>query len=110
MGAGAATEKGTVAVLVPPGLVTVTLPAVAPGGTTAVRDKSDTTVKDVATVPLKLTAVAPVKPLPVRVTVAPAKAGDGEIRLIAGRLEPAMPRTTLSSPVVSAPLVYSPRR
>jgi hypothetical protein len=57
---------------VPLGVVTVmsTVPAV-PAGATAVNAVSDSTVKLVAAVVPKLTADAPVKPLPVTVTVVP---------------------------------------
>ena len=48
-------------VSVPVGVVTVTRPLVAPPGTVAVRNVSETTV-NAAGVPLKETAVAPVKP------------------------------------------------
>jgi hypothetical protein len=44
-------------VSVPPGVVTVMLPVVAPAGTTAVTYVSETTVNVVASVPLKETAV-----------------------------------------------------
>ena len=47
-------------VTVPPGVVTVTVPLVAPFGTLAVICPSDVTVKS-AEVPLNLTEVAPVK-------------------------------------------------
>jgi len=57
-------------VAVPPGVVTEIVPAVTPAGTVAVMDVADTTV-NVAAVPLKATAVAPVRFVPVIVTVAP---------------------------------------
>jgi hypothetical protein len=58
--------------LVPLGVVTVTsrVPAV-PKGATALMAVSDRTVKSAAGVPPKLTALAPVKPLPVMTTVLP---------------------------------------
>nr|GFB65497.1 hypothetical protein [Tanacetum cinerariifolium] len=52
-------------------IVTVTLPVVAPMGTVAVRVVALTTLK-VAAVPLKLTAVAPPRLVPVSVTLVPA--------------------------------------
>jgi len=54
----------------PPGVVTEILPDVA-APTTAVMLVAETTVKDVAAVPPKLTAVAPVKLVPVMVIVVP---------------------------------------
>jgi hypothetical protein len=68
---------------VPPGVVTDIVP-VAPFPTTAVMLVALTTVKEVAAVPPKLTAVAPVKLVPVMVTVSPAAADDGVNELIAG--------------------------
>ena len=69
------TGAGTVTVnarplLIPPGVVTVTLPVVAPAGTVAVIWLPEFTVK-LAAVPLKLTAVAPVRLVPVRMTEVP---------------------------------------
>ena len=57
-------------VIVPPGVVTDTLPDV-PDATTAVMLVAETTLKELATVPPKLTAVAPVKFVPVMVTDVP---------------------------------------
>lgn len=57
---------------------------------TAVIDVALTTLNDAAGVPLKLTAVAPVKLVPVRVTVAPI--GDGFVVapvIVGARLKPA---------------------
>lgn len=48
--------------VLPPEVVTVTLPEVAPDGTVAVISVAETAV-NVAEVPLKFTAVAPVKPV-----------------------------------------------
>src|SRR5277367_4671064 len=56
--------------VLPPEVVTVTLPEVAPAGTVVVISVAETTVK-AADVPLKLTAVAPVKPLPRILTFVP---------------------------------------
>jgi len=60
-------------VAVPPRVVTLTLPEV-PIPTTAVIVFASTTVNDVAAVPPKLTAVAPVSLVPVMVTVVPLPA------------------------------------
>jgi len=65
---------------VPFGVVMLTLP-VAPTATTAVMVLESTTVNDAAATPPKLTAVAPVKFVPVMVTLvpAPALAGMNEV-------------------------------
>ena len=62
--------------IVPPGVVTTTLPVV-PLATTAVMLVADTTVNEEAGVPPKLTAVAPLKLVPVIVTVVPVAAFVG---------------------------------
>lgn len=67
----------------PPGVVTDTLPLV-PVDTTASICVSDTTVYDVAVVPPNVTAVAPVKPVPVSVTVVPCPAATGKKLLNVG--------------------------
>ena len=54
-------------VAVPPGVVTLIGPVVTPAGAFAVMEVAFTTVK-LAVLPLNLTAVAPVKLVPVRVT------------------------------------------
>src|SRR5437588_3317628 len=69
-GAGGVTAKAVGLEALPPGLVTVMAPLVAPAGTLAVTEVSEPTVK-VAVIPLKATLVVPVKPEPVRVTGAP---------------------------------------
>jgi hypothetical protein len=68
---------------VPPGVVTLTFPEV-PAAITAVMLVAETTVKEVAAVPPKLTAVAPVKLVPVKVTVAPVAALVGVNEVIVG--------------------------
>ena len=73
---GPATNVNPAWVAVPPGVVTLTFPD-APEPNTAVIVVAFTTVNDVAAVPPKLTAVAPVKLLPVIVTVAPGPAEFG---------------------------------
>ena len=60
---------------VPPGVVTVTSTVPVPAGLSAVIVVSLTTVKFVAAVVPKSTAVAPVKPVPVIVTDVPPAAG-----------------------------------
>jgi hypothetical protein len=68
---------------VPLGVVTLTFPEV-PAATTAVMLVAETTVKEVAAVPPKLTAVAPVKSVPVTVTVVPLAALVGVKEVIVG--------------------------
>ena len=73
--------------LVPYGVVTVTTTVPAdPAGAPAVIEVSETTVKLVAAVPPKCTAVAPVRLVPVIVTEVPPAVGPeaGEIALTAG--------------------------
>ena len=60
---------------VPPGVVTVTSTVPVPAGLSAVITVSLTTVKFVAGFVPKSTAVAPVKPVPVIVTMVPPAAG-----------------------------------
>jgi len=57
-------RKMTLLVRVPVGVVTTTLPVVAPIGTTAVMYVSERTVKLVAVTPLNVTDVVPVSPCP----------------------------------------------
>ena len=64
------TVKLAALVAIPPGVVTDTLPDVAPAGTVATICLADLTVKD-APVPLNRTAVAPVRFVPVIVTDVP---------------------------------------
>src|SRR5690242_12080561 len=63
---------------VPAGVVTAIGPVVAPVGTVAVIGVAELTV-NVAGLPLEVTAVAPVKPLPVRVTAVAERVGPGEV-------------------------------
>jgi len=92
----------------PPGVVTDTLPVV-PLATTAVICVALFTTKDVALVPPKVTAVAPVKLVPVMVTVAPAAADVGENDVIVGagiKVKPArVPVWLLELVTVTLPLV-----
>ena len=73
-------------VAVPPGVVTDTAPVV-PFATIAVIVVGDSTVKLVAAVPPKLTAVALVKLVPVIVTVSPVVAMVGVKELTVGEPE-----------------------
>jgi hypothetical protein len=71
IGANATTVNEEVLTAVPPGVTTLTVPLVAPAGTDAVIEVELTTLNDVTDVPLNFTAVAPVKFVPVIVTVVP---------------------------------------
>src|SRR5205823_1348802 len=62
---------------VPPAVVTLILPVVAPAVTVALMVVAEITVK-VAAVPLKLTDVAPVKLEPEMVMIAPTLPNEGE--------------------------------
>jgi hypothetical protein len=77
------TVNGLALVAVPLGVVTWMVPVVAPIGTVAVISVSEPTVK-VALTPLKLTAVAPVKPVPLILTLVPTGADPGEKDVIVG--------------------------
>jgi hypothetical protein len=83
-------------VATPPGVVTETLPD-APPATTAVIVVAFTTLNEEADVPPKLTAVAPVKLVPVMVTVVPdpALVGAKEVMLGAGITVKFVPETTV---------------
>lgn len=70
-------------VAVPEGVVTEMAPVVAPVGTVVLIWLSETTV-NVAGVALNLTAVAPVKAVPVMVTAIPGDPDVGENEVIAG--------------------------
>ena len=67
----------------PPGVVRLTVPEV-PVATNAVMLVALTTLNEVAAVPPKLTAEAPVKLVPVMVTVAPVPADAGVKEVIVG--------------------------
>ena len=58
-------------VAVPPGVVTLIGPVVAIAGTVAVSVVDSNTLKLIALAPLNITAVAPVKSVPVMVTLVP---------------------------------------
>src|SRR5207244_2226465 len=70
-------------VAVPPGVVTRIGPVVAPAGTSARIEVAESTMKPALTV-LKVTAVAPVKLVPVIVTIVPAGPLVGEKLVIVG--------------------------
>ena len=76
-------------VAVPPGVVTLIVPVVAPAGTVAVIWVSLFTAK-AAVVPLNFTAVAPLRLLPVMVTLVPTGplVGANELRVGAGVVVP----------------------
>ena len=80
-GGGIYTNPGSETV--PPAVVTVTFPD-DPVPTSAVMVVGETTVKYAAGVPPKLTAVAPVKFVPVRVMVVPEIADVGKKDVIVG--------------------------
>ena len=69
---------------VPFGVVTVIAPEAPDAVGAAVMPVAETTVKDAAGTPPKLTAVAPVKFVPLIVTTSPAPATDGVNEVIAG--------------------------
>jgi hypothetical protein len=71
---------------VPPAVVTRTSTVPVPAGAVAVIEVSLVTVKPVAGVGPKFTAVAPVNPVPVRVTVVPPAVGPaiGEMPVTTG--------------------------
>src|SRR5665213_2235035 len=86
---GAATQVNTSAgdvVEVPPTVVTVRSPVPVPAGAVAVTWVSDTTVNVVAGIEPNVTAVTPVKPEPVTVTLVPPAMGPlvGLIAVIVG--------------------------
>ena len=83
VGAGAVTEKLLPLVAVPPPVVTVMGPDVAPAGTVALICVSELTVK-LAEVPLNVTALAPVKAVPLIATDIPTGPLAGENELIEG--------------------------
>ena len=79
---GIGTKLNPAKIAVPNGVVIEILP-VAPVPTIAVILVDDTTIKEEAGIPPKLTVVAPVKFTPVIVTVVPATAVDGLMEEIA---------------------------
>ena len=89
VGAGLATVKLALLVAVPPGVVRLIGPLEAPAGTVAVIWLSLLTEK-AAVVPLNFTAVAPVRLLPLRVTLVPAGplVGANDVSVGAGVVVP----------------------
>jgi hypothetical protein len=82
---GTATVNGVGDEAVPPAPVTVTAPVVAPVGTCAVIELPFAATANVGSeMPPKATDVAPVKPLPLMVTVAPTGAAVGATEVTAG--------------------------
>jgi hypothetical protein len=73
-------------VAVPPGVVTLIVPEVAPLGTVAVIEAAELTVK-LAPMPLNETVVAPVKLVPLTLTLVPTGPLVGEKLVMAGGLE-----------------------
>ena len=86
-GGGASTVNVLALVAVPPGVVTRSSPVVAPAGTGARMVVAESTVKLVALTPLNVTAVAPVKFVPVIVTVLPTGPLVGVKPVIVGAFE-----------------------
>jgi len=89
---GAVTVKSLALSAKPSGVVTLILPVVAPPGTVVLIWVSETTIK-VAGVPLKATAVAPMKFVPVMVTAVPTGPLDGVNEVIVGGVAPDPPFT-----------------
>src|SRR5439155_12941122 len=85
VGAGI-TVKALALVAVPPGVVTLMGPVVAPAGTVAAIEVGEVTVKLTALVPLNFTAVVPVKAVPLIVTVLPTGPLVGVKLVIVGGL------------------------
>jgi hypothetical protein len=78
VGAGTVTVKSDALVAVPPGVVTAIGPVVAPTGTVAVACVAEVTENDVALVPWKVTAEAPLRSVPVIATLVPTGPLGGE--------------------------------
>jgi hypothetical protein len=83
----AVTVKLVALAAVPPGVVTLIVPLVAPVGTTAVICVAESTVKLVAAVRLNVTSVAPVRFVPVMTTVVPTGPLIGTNETIVGAVE-----------------------
>jgi hypothetical protein len=84
VGAGlGVTLKLAALVTLPPGVVTETVPLVAPAGTVAVICVAESTLKLAAT-PLKRIALAPLRPVPVSFTLVPTGPEAGSIPVRAG--------------------------
>ncbi len=74
------TTKFTLLVTVPPGVVTLTGPVVAPAGTVVVISVEET-ISNVATVPLKVTLVAPATFVPRMMTGVPTAPEVGSVSM-----------------------------
>src|SRR5436190_1161171 len=83
MAGGGTTVKLFALVVVPPGVFTLIGPVVAPTGTASPTRRSSDLVK-LAVLPLKVTAVAPVKPVPLIVTLVPTRPLMGVKLVMAG--------------------------
>jgi hypothetical protein len=97
--AGGEMKANPASVASPPGVVTEALPEV-PLATTTVMVVGETTLNEAAAVPPKLTAVAPVKFIPVMVTVAPLAALVGVNEEMAGGGMKSNPASVASPPGV----------
>ena len=91
------TVKIAALVAVPPGVVTEIVPVVAPVGTVAVTEVA-VLVENVAAKPLNLTAVTPVRLVPVMVTLCPTCPVVGENDVIVGT-----PATVKAKALVAGP-------
>jgi len=87
----AGTVKLAVLDAVPPAVVTEIGPVVTPVGAVAVIEVALSTVYEAGATPLKLTAVAPVKSVPVMFTIVPARPEEGLIPVIVGGVPPPPP-------------------
>ena len=87
MTGGITTVKELLLVAIPPGVVTEIKPLVAPVGTVTFICVAESTVKVDAVVPLNVTAVVPVKFVPVTITAVPALPDPGVKPVMIGRGE-----------------------
>ena len=110
VGAGSVTVKVAAEVTVPPGVVMDIGPDVAPGGTVAEIEVAEVSVTVAAAIPLKVTPVAPVRFVPVMVTLTPTIPDAGvKLVIVGGRINvklpvlPALPPgvVTLTLPVAA---------
>ena len=103
MRSGNVMVKSVLLVAVPAGVVTEIFPEV-PVPTMAIMLVDDTTLKEVAVVPPKVTAVAPVRFVPVIVTVVPASPLAGVKLVIVGSTEAVTTKVPVLTWVHSPPL------
>jgi len=87
-------------VALPPLVVTLIFPVVAPVGTVAVTSMSDTAVK-LADLPLNVTFVACIRPVPLMVTNVPTGPLDGENEVIFGVTRNVVLLVSVVEPVVT---------